>query len=116
LAAPARRNDKRDARARRTTTTPKSRGKDYTPKKYRGGENRTGRQQSYLASAIPRPKDIIPGSSDLKQLSRGITEGQSYPLNEEENIFQATSEVKNLISDLEKAQIQIDENETQQKA
>ena len=116
LAAPARRNDGRDDRARRTTTTSRSRGKDYTPKKYRGGDNRTGRQQSYLASALPKPKDVVPGSSELQQLSRGITEVKQLPLNEEEIIFQANSEVRNLISDLEQAEIQIDENETQQKA
>ena len=116
LAAPARRNDGRADRARRTTTTTRSRGKDYTPKKYRGGDNRTGRQQSYLASALPKPKDVVPGSSELQQLSRGITEVKQLPLNEEEIIFQANSEVRNLISDLEQAEIQIDENETQQKA
>ncbi len=110
LAAPARRDD----RGRKMTTTPRSKS-HYTPKgNGRGGDNRTGRQQSYLAQAIPTPKDVIPGSSDLKSLSRGITEskGTSYDSSEENKIFQANIEVAKLISELERAEIKIDENET----
>ena len=114
LAAPARRDD----RGRRMTTTPKSKSY-YTPKgNGRGGDNRSGRQQSYLAAAIPQPKDVIPGSSDLKSLSRGITEskGSTYKSDEENNIFQTNIEVIKLISELERAEIKIDEDETQQEA
>lgn len=114
LAAPARRDD----RGRKMTTTPRSKSY-YTPKgNGRGGDNRSGRQQSYLATAIPKPKDVIPGSSDLKSLSRGITEVKSsnYKSAEESNIFQTNIEVIKLISELERAEIKIDEDETQQEA
>jgi hypothetical protein len=114
LAAPARRDD----RGRKMTTTARSKSY-YTPKgNGRGGDNRSGRQQSYLATAIPKPKDVIPGSSDLKSLSRGITEskGSNYKSTEESNIFQTNIEVIKLISELERAEIKIDEDETQQEA
>ena len=111
LAAPA----KRDDRGRRTTTTARSKS-HYTPKKYRGGDNRSGRQQSYLASAIPKPKDVIPGSSDLKSLSRGITESQTNYKRQEKSIFDTNIEISKLISDLERTEIRIDEDETQQEA
>lgn len=113
LAAPSKR---RDDRGRSTTTTAKSKS-HYTPKASRGGDNRSGRQQSYLATAIPKPKDIIPGSSDLKSLSRGITEGtQSIYLKEEKMIFDTSAEVKKLISELEKTETHSNEDETQQEA
>jgi hypothetical protein len=112
LAAPSRR---RDERGRRTTTTARSKS-HYTPKAQRGGDNRSGRQQSYLATAIPKPKDIVPGSSDLKSLSRGIYEkNEAIYLKEERNIFDTSIEVRKLISELEKTEI-IDEDETQQEA
>ncbi len=112
LASPARRDD----RGRKTTTTKRSKS-HYTPKSLRGGDNRSGRQQSYLATAVPKPKDIIPGTSDLKSLSRGIyEESQTTYLKEEKNIFDTSAEIKNLISDLEKTEIQINEDETQQEA
>ena len=112
LASPARRDD----RGRKTTTTKRSKS-HYTPKSLRGGDNRSGRQQSYLATAIPKPKDIVPGTSDLKSLSRGIyEESQTTYLKEEKNIFDTSAEIKNLISDLEKTEIQINEDETQQEA
>ncbi len=112
LAAPSRRDD----RGRRTTTTAKSKS-HYTPKAQRGGDNRSGRQQSYLATALPKPKDVIPGSSDLKSLSRGIYESkQSTYLKEEKNIFDTSAEVKKLILELENTETHSNEDETQQEA
>ena len=112
LAAPS----KRDDRGRKMTTTARSKS-HYTPKSLRGGDNRSGRQQAYLATAIPRPKDVVPGSSDLKSLSRGIYENkEAIYLKEERNIFDTSAEVRKLISELERTEIQIDEDETQQKA
>tara|TARA_R100001015_G_C4634218_1_gene200304 strand:- start:1907 stop:3868 length:1962 start_codon:yes stop_codon:yes gene_type:complete len=112
LAAPS----KRDDRGRKMTTTKKSKS-HYTPKTQRGGDNRTGRQQSYLATALPKPKDVIPGSSDLKSLSRGIYENkQPTYLKEEKDIFDTSAKVKILISELERTEIQPNEDETQQEA
>jgi len=110
LAAPAKR---RDERGRTMTTTAKSKSY-YTPKSHgRGGDNRSGRQQSYLSTAIPKPKDIIPGTSDLKSLSRGIYEEKQTIYDKEENdIFRISSEVRNLISELEeKMETKLNENE-----
>lgn len=112
LAAPS----KRDDRGRKMTTTKKSKS-HYTPKANRGGDNRSGRQQSYLATALPKPKDVIPGSSDLKSLSRGIYENkQPTYLREEKDIFDTSAKVKILISELERTEIQPNEDETQQEA
>ena len=112
MAAPS----KRDDRGRKMTTTKKSKS-HYTPKAHRGGDNRSGRQQSYLATALPKPKDVIPGSSDLKSLSRGIYENkQSTYLKEEKDIFDTSAKVKILISELERTEIQPNEDETQQEA
>jgi hypothetical protein len=113
LAAPS----KRDDRGRKMTTTAKSKSY-YTPKKNgRGGDRRTGISHHLSAIAVPKPKDIIPGSSDLKSLSRGITEGtQSIYLKEEKMIFDTSAEVKKLISELEKTETHSNEDETQQEA
>lgn len=113
LASPA----KRDDRGRKMTTTARSKSY-YTPKgNGRGGDNRSGRQQSYLSTAIPKPKDIIPGSSDLKSLSRGIYENhETNYLKEEKNIFDTSAEVRKLISELEKTETKVNEDETQQEA
>ena len=110
LAAPA----KRDDRGRKMTTTARSKS-HYTPKgNGRGGDNRSGRRQSYLSAAIPKPKDIIPGSSDLKSLSRGIYENnETNYLKEEKNIFDTSAEVIELISELEKTETKVNEDETQ---
>ena len=109
LAAPARRDD----RGRKMTTTARSKSY-YTPKKNgRGGDRRTGISHHLSAIAIPKPKDIIPGSSDLKSLSRGITESQTNYRKQEKSIFDTNLEISKLISDLERTEIQIDEDETQ---
>jgi len=112
LAAPA----KRDDRGRKMTTTKKSKSY-YTPKKNgRGGDRRTGISHHLSAIAVPKPKDVIPGSSDLKSLSRGITESQTNYKRQEKSIFDTNIEISKLISDLERTEIQIDEDETQQEA
>ena len=112
LAAPA----KRDDRGRKMTTTPRSKSY-YTPKKNgRGGDRRTGISQHMSSIAVPKPKDIIPGSSDLKSLSRGITESQTNYKRQEKSIFDTNVEISKLISDLERTEIQIDEDEAQQEA
>ena len=118
LAAPSRRNDDRDHRNRRMTKNSlsrSSRGKEYVSKDQRGGDSRTGRKNSYISNAIPpRTMSGIPdGLTPLKSFARGIYEGQAPTYRgEEELIFEASNDIKKLISDLEKAEIQINENET----
>jgi hypothetical protein len=116
LAAPARRKDSpsRDSRGRKNATTRRSKGKMYTPRSQRGGDRRTSFRQNQLSSVIPKSKDTIPGSSELTSLSRGITEVHKFAAQaEEKKIFTTNMEVNKLISELEKAEIQIDEDETQ---
>ena len=115
LAAPARR---RDDRGRTMTTTRKSKSY-YTPKgNGRGGDNRSGRQHHLRALTNP-PQDIIPGSKELKSLSRGITVAESNQnkyRKVESDIFETSMEVRKLISELEKTENKSNEDETQQKA
>ena len=107
----------RDERGRRTTAksqTARAKGKKHVSTSRRGGDGRNGRIQNYAAMAIPKPKDIIPGLSDLKSYSRGIYEDKQTNYNNEENLlFEVKSEVRNLIGELEKSEIKINEDETQ---
>jgi len=130
LASPSKRNDggrkktsysksARDARGRKKTSYSKS---DHTPKNtgVKNGDRREsgGRSQSYKSLAFPKQKDITAGSSELKKLSTGIfteSDNSNYLL-EEKSIFDTNIQVKNLISELERTEIQIDEDETQQEA
>ena len=116
LASPSKR---RDNRGRRTTTTARSKS-DYTPKRtgVKNGDRRAsgGRSQSYRSLAFPKQKDTVDGSSELKKLSTGIfTESnKNNYLLEEKSIFDISTQVKNLISELERTETTIDEDETQQ--
>jgi hypothetical protein len=116
LDAPA----KRDDRSRKHTDkslSRKSKGKAYVSKDLRGGDSRSGRQHNYSAMAIPKPKDITPGMSNLMGLSRGIYEVKEPTYNNDESLlFEVGSEVRNLITELENSEIKLDEDETQQKA
>jgi len=114
----AKRDDtSRDDRNRRTTAnsrTAKAKGKSYVATSRRGGDGRNGRSQAYVGLAIPKPKDVIPGFSDLKSYSRGIYENQSTNYtNEESLLFESRAEVRNLVNELAKSEIKIDEDETQ---
>lgn len=118
LAAPA----KRDDRNRRTTPnsqTKRAKGKKYVSSNLRGGDRRrsAGSRKNALAAAIPpQTQTGIPtGMDTLKTFSRGsIYELKQTTYNKEEQIlFEANATVKKLITDLEKAEIQTDENETQ---
>ena len=116
LAAPAKRDD-RDRKNTKNSLSRKAKGKTYVSKKHRGGDSRSGRQHNYSAMAIPKPRDITPGMSDMMGLSRGIYEVEEPIYNEEESLlFEAKSDVRDLITELENSEIQLDENETQQKA
>jgi len=113
LAAPAKRDD-RDRKYTEKSLSNKSKGKRYVPKSKRGGDGRNGRPQNFLGIAVPKPKDITPGFSDMKSLSRGLYEGkQTIYTSEESLLFESNSEIRNLISELEKSEIKINENEAQ---
>ncbi len=113
LAAPANRND-RNQKYTQNSVSRKAKGKSYVSKKLRGGDSRSGRQQNYLGIAIPKPKDILPGSSDFRSLSRGIYEVEqpTYPGGDEISLFENSLRVHKLIQELEYSENQPDENET----
>lgn len=118
LATPAKRNDdpERDDRNRKYTSNslkPSSNGKKYVKKNQRGGDGRDGRQQNYRAVAIPQPQDVVPGTRDLRGLSRGLYEFKHSIYEKEEDILlESNTEVKNLIMELqENSEIKINENE-----
>lgn len=121
LAAPA----KRDDRNRKTTPNSQlksSKGKKYVSTSLKGGDRRksAGSRKNALAAAIPPATQtgIPAGMKDLKTFSRGsIYELKQTTYNKEEQIlFEANAKVKKLITDLEKAEINTNEDETQQKA
>jgi hypothetical protein len=113
LAAPAKRDD-RDRSYTDKSLSKKSKGKRYVSKSKRGGDGRNGRPQNFRGIAIPKPKDITPGFSDIKGLSRGLYEDKQTNYKSEESLlFESTSEIRNLLSELEKSEIKINENETQ---
>jgi hypothetical protein len=112
LDAPAKRDD-RDRRTTPKSQTAAAKGKKYVSKSKRGGDGRNGRIQNYTGIAIPKPKDIIPGMSDLKSYSRGIYEAKGTNYNEEVILFEASTEVRNLLEELEKSEIKVNENEAQ---
>jgi hypothetical protein len=47
-------------------------------------------------------KTITPGRYQLGRISKGITEGQDTSYREEELLFEASSEIRDLISQMEK--------------
>ena len=123
LAAPARRNDdKRDQRGRKYTKNSlgaKAKGKKYVSKELKGGSGleSAGRRKNMKAAVIPPATQtgIPAGMKDLKTFSRGsIYELKQTTYNKEEQIlFEANATVKKLITDLEKAEIHTNEDETQ---
>jgi hypothetical protein len=111
LAAPAKRDD-RDRKTTKNSQGKRAKGKKYVSTAKRGGDGRNGRIQSYTNIAIPKPKDVVSGYSDMKQLSRGIYESQQTTYDSDENLlFEVSTEIRNLIADLEKSETEINENE-----
>jgi hypothetical protein len=90
---------------KKVTTTAKSKGKWYEPRKDLSGKRAMQRQMSSdagsnLASSTSR--NINKGYSDLSRLARGIKEEQHSNYREEERkIFELNNEVKALITELE---------------
>jgi len=120
LATPAKRNDDPDRDDRNKKYSPNSlkrssKGKKYVKKIQRGGDGRDGRQQNYHAVAFPRPQDVIPGTRDMRGLSRGLYEDERPIYKKEEDILlESNLTVKNLIRELQdNSEIKINENETQ---
>ena len=107
---PANRDDKIEKRVggKTFTTTPKSKGKFYQPRKDLSGKRAMQRQMSAdagsnLASSASR--NINKGYHDLSRLGRGISEEQeSNYKKEEQKIFEINTEVKRLITELETKQ------------
>ena len=121
LAAPAKRDD-RNRRTTKNSQSERAKGKKYVSTSLKGGDRRksAGSRKNAVAAAVPPSTQtgIPAGMKDLKTFSRGsIYELKQTTYNKEEQIlFEANATVKKLITDLEKAEIQTDENETQQKA
>ena len=99
LAAPANRE---------MTTTPRSKGKMYSPVKSdsrgMGARKRSMHGKYNREAGKNTPRNLFKGYSDLRSLSRGIYEDNntSYGVEEERKLFEVSYEVKKLISDLEK--------------
>ena len=104
---PANRDDKVEKRVagKKMTTTSKSKGKWYEPRKDLSGKRAMQRQMSSdagsnLASSANR--NINKGYSDLSRLARGIKEEKDSNYKQEERkIFEINNEVKALITELE---------------
>ena len=107
---PANRDDKIEKKVagKKMTTTRKSKGKFYEPRKDLTGKRAMQRQMSAdagsnLASSTSR--NINKGYSDLSRLARGIYEEQeSNYKKEEQKMFEINTEVKRLITELETKQ------------
>ena len=104
---PANRDDKVEKKVagKKITTTSKSKGKWYEPRKDLSGKRAMQRQMSSdagsnLASSASR--NINKGYQDLSRLARGIKEEQDSNYKKEENkIFEINNQVKALITELE---------------
>ena len=104
--------DPRDRKKSKQSMTKKAKGKPYVSKKRRGGDGRNGVPQHLSAIAIPKQREIIPTQA-FTSLSKGIYEDKEPNYNQDERlIFEARSEIRNLISDLEKSEITLDEEKT----
>jgi len=107
LAAPSKRRD-----GKPLTTTPASKGKMYTPAKFRGGDKRDlgANKRSHLASgggftASGSDKNVNKGKHELDSLVKdflGIRENKNNNNNEEEfELFRIERETRQLIESLE---------------
>jgi hypothetical protein len=104
---PANRDDKVEKRVagKKMTTTAKSKGKWYEPRKDLSGKRAMQRQMSSDAGnnlASNASRNINKGYHDLSRLGRGIKEEQDSNYKEQERkIFEINTEVKRLITELE---------------
>jgi hypothetical protein len=104
---PANRDDKihKKVAGKKMTTTAKSKGKWYEPRKDLSGKRAMQRQMSSDAGsnlASSSSRNINKGYQDLSRLARGIKEEQdSNYKKEEDRIFEINNQVKALITELE---------------
>jgi len=89
------------------TTTSKSKGKWYKPVTRDGRESSGPRKKNIKAKwgnekTKSASRTLYPGYSPLSQLVKGITEEQETIYNEEEILFEANKEIRDLISKMEK--------------
>ena len=111
-APPAKRDSKTGKRVTTKSTNSSAKGHTYTPVEYKDGDGRNGRPQNYKSKGAPQPKIWLPGSQRLKSLGKGIYENDQSTYNDEEQLlFEASNEVKKLISDLSKLETKPNENE-----
>ena len=108
LTAPAKRDDNVVwTRPDGQTTTPRSKGKLYTPVGYDNREGSGPRKKSMKGSysketAGSNRRNIFPGMQGMTSLARGIyEENETSYYDEERKLFEVSREVKDLISKLE---------------
>ena len=91
---------RRDDNGRTMTTTPKSKGKHYTPRisKNPAGHRKRNMKGKYAGDTFASRRDILPGF----ELAKGIYESkESNYENEEKKVFEVNTEIKKLINELE---------------
>ena len=66
------------------------------------GPRKKNMKSKYAGEQGSTPRTRIPGQNQLRQLAKGITEGQETSYKEEKLLFEASSEIKDLISQMEK--------------
>tara|TARA_R110002124_G_scaffold116400_9_gene272917 strand:+ start:69714 stop:71684 length:1971 start_codon:yes stop_codon:yes gene_type:complete len=117
LAAPAKRDD-RGRKYTQNSMRAKAKGKKYAPSMKGDRRSSAGSLKNRKGAAIPAGTQTgLPAGMDtLRTFSRGsIYEVKQTTYNkEEELLFEANAKVRDLILDLEKAEIHTNEDETQQ--
>jgi len=111
LASPGNRSDKivvRGPDGKKLTSTRSSHGKTYTPASQRGGDRRSTsaprlKNMRSLGGKTPTTiNTLFPGTTDVSQLTKGISEGDETSYDDgEKNILKTNFEVKKLIRELE---------------
>lgn len=107
VATPSKRDDEIETNAYgkvKRTKTAKSKGW-YTPVDYdkrSSGARKQNMRSKYSGEFGRSARTRVPGMKDLRTLSAGIIQEQDTNYREEELLFEATSEIKDLISQMEK--------------
>ena len=98
-----------------TTTTNKSKGKNYKPKKkyedkrQAGAKKRSNTAKARTGLPYGNSADRITGKEELDKLARGFTENKTIYEGMESKIFNSSKEIEKLIESLEK----VNESKTQ---
>jgi hypothetical protein len=95
-------------------TTPRAKGKMYTPvkddKRPRGARTRSWQSHYSKETSSNTPRNVFKGS-EINKLARGIYEQQETNYNEEEQILQNNFEIKQILENLEKRDKKENNNE-----